>query len=91
MQYISSQMAGFFAQNLKEGWSGFTISQISGKADRILSHSLNLVLLLSGTNDTVRQPHGTPARLQALLLLADLSAVKAGDLKDGFHPNDRGL
>jgi lysophospholipase L1-like esterase len=110
----------------------------------------NVVLLLAGTNDMVRQPQGAPARLQTLteklvkavpgavvivgtipplggsfgskgkapkaagggpvgafnaalpqivktvagkggkVLLADLSAVKASDLKDGVHPNDVG-
>jgi lysophospholipase L1-like esterase len=152
VQYLGSQKAGSFPQNAHEGWSGYTISQISAKADRALQPrgalGPNVVLLLAGTNDMVREPKGAPARLQALaekivagsqgaalivgtipplggafgkrgggkgadggvdafnaalpnivkavagkggkVVLADLSAVKAGDLADGVHPNDRG-
>jgi lysophospholipase L1-like esterase len=66
VQYIGSQKTGSFPQNAHEGWSGFTISQISGKADRSLAQSPNVVLLLAGTNDMVREPKNAPARLQAL-------------------------
>jgi lysophospholipase L1-like esterase len=151
VQYLGSQKAGSFPQNANEGWSGFTITQISAKADRALQSqgrpAPNVVLLLAGTNDMVREPKGAPARLQTLaekivrsspgavlivgtipplggmfgsrggnakgggvtafneavpkvvksvadkggkVLLADLSAVTAGDLADGVHPNDKG-
>lgn len=150
VQSLGSLKSGSLPQNAHEGWSGYTIKQISGKADRTLQQrpGPNLVLLLAGTNDMVREPKGAPARLQTLVekilaspsgpalvvgtipplggmfgrggagkaadggvgayndgvkkvvkavadkggkvVLADLSAVKASDLADGVHPNDRG-
>jgi lysophospholipase L1-like esterase len=37
-----------------------------------------------------RRVVSTVAGKRGKVLVADLSAVKAGDLKDGIHPNDRG-
>jgi lysophospholipase L1-like esterase len=144
VQYVGSVKSGSFPQNANEGYPGYTISQISAKADRALQLNPNVVLLLAGTNDMARQPSGAAGRLQALaekivsqakgavlvvgtipplggafgkggsgggvnafnaalpgivkavagkggkVVLADLSAVKSSDLKDGVHPNDQG-
>ncbi|KAF2432141.1 SGNH hydrolase [Tothia fuscella] len=150
VEYVGSQKGGTFPQNSHEGWIGFTIEQISQRADdpKALGAKPNLVLLLAGTNDmTKNDPKGASAKLQKLVekivkkdagvvvilgtlppitatympngksdsaliisefnralpgmaraltekgakvLVADLSAVKLGDLKDLIHPDDAG-
>jgi lysophospholipase L1-like esterase len=68
VEYVGSQKTGSFPQNSNEGWIGFTIDQISAKADQpqALGTKPNLVLLLAGTNDMTRSPKGAPERLQQL-------------------------
>jgi lysophospholipase L1-like esterase len=68
VEFIGSQKSGSFPQNNHEGWGGFTIDQISVKADlpQALGGSPNLVLLLIGTNDMMRSPDGASQRLQQL-------------------------
>ncbi|KAF2666862.1 SGNH hydrolase, partial [Microthyrium microscopicum] len=51
---VGSTKSGNFAQNSHEGWSGYTITQISKKADNSLSKKPNVVLLMAGTNDMPR-------------------------------------
>jgi lysophospholipase L1-like esterase len=68
VEFVGSQKTGSFPQNDNEGWIGFTIEQISAKADnpKALGARPNLVLLLAGTNDITRNPNGAPQRLQRL-------------------------
>jgi lysophospholipase L1-like esterase len=68
VEYVGSQKAGSFPQNSHEGWIGFTIDQISAKADQpqALGAKPNLVLLLAGTNDMTRNPKPAPQKLQKL-------------------------
>ena len=51
VDYIGSQRAGNFEKPQNEGWSGFTIAQISSMADRSIKGKPNVILLMAGTND----------------------------------------
>jgi lysophospholipase L1-like esterase len=68
VEYVGSQKTGSFPQNSNEGWVGFTIDQISPKADQpqALGAKPNLVLLLAGTNDMTKNPKPAPQKLQKL-------------------------
>jgi lysophospholipase L1-like esterase len=68
VEYVGSQKTGSLLQNSNEGWVGYTIEQISERADdpKALGAKPNLVLLLAGTNDMTRNPKGAPQRLQRL-------------------------
>ena len=51
-----------------EGWSGYTIAQIQGKAANDLTSGANIILVHAGTNDTYgSDPTGAPARLSTLV------------------------
>jgi hypothetical protein len=51
-----------------EGWSGFTIAQIQGKAANDLTYGPHIILVHAGTNDTyMSDPSGAPARLSTLV------------------------
>jgi hypothetical protein len=51
-----------------EGWSGYTIAQIQGKAAGDLTYAPHMVLVHAGTNDTyMGDPTGAPARLSTLV------------------------
>ena len=51
-----------------EGWSGYTIAQIQGKAANDLTSGANIILVHAGTNDTYgSDPSGAPARLSTLV------------------------
>jgi hypothetical protein len=51
-----------------EGWSGYTIVQIQGKAANDLTSGANIILVHAGTNDTYgSDPTGAPMRLSMLV------------------------
>ncbi len=51
-----------------EGWSGYTIAQIQGKAANDLTSGAHIILVHAGTNDTYgSDPTGAPARLSTLV------------------------
>ncbi len=51
-----------------EGWSGYTIAQIQGKAANDLTSGVHIILVHAGTNDTYgSDPSGAPARLSTLV------------------------
>ncbi|HSY39993.1 MAG TPA: SGNH/GDSL hydrolase family protein, partial [Polyangia bacterium] len=51
-----------------EGWSGYTIAQIQGKAANDLTSGAHIILVHAGTNDTYgTDPTGAPARLSTLV------------------------
>jgi|HubBroStandDraft_6_1064221.scaffolds.fasta_scaffold241265_2 hypothetical protein len=51
-----------------EGWSGFTIAEIQGKAANDLTYGPHIILVHAGTNDTyMGDPSGAPARLSTLV------------------------
>jgi lysophospholipase L1-like esterase len=69
VQYIGSQRAGNMTNNLNEGHPGATIGQIAGFANRSLPQRPNLILLMVGTNDMIKDvdPVNAPQRLGNLL------------------------
>ena len=51
-----------------EGWSGYTIAQIQGKAAGDITYAPHMILVHAGTNDTyMGDPAGAPARLSTLV------------------------
>jgi hypothetical protein len=51
-----------------EGWSGYTITQIQGKAAGDVTYAPHMILVHAGTNDTyMTNPGGAPARLSTLV------------------------
>jgi hypothetical protein len=51
-----------------EGWSGYTIVQIQGKAAGDVTYAPHMILVHAGTNDTyMSDPAGAPARLSTLV------------------------
>ena len=51
-----------------EGWSGYTIAQIQGKAAGDVTYAPHMILVHAGTNDTyMSSPTGAPARLSTLV------------------------
>jgi hypothetical protein len=51
-----------------EGWSGYTIVQIQGKAAGDITYAPHMILVHAGTNDTyMGDPAGAPARLSTLV------------------------
>jgi hypothetical protein len=51
-----------------EGWSGYTIAQIQGKAAGDVTSAPHMILVHAGTNDTyMSDPGGAPARLSTLV------------------------
>jgi hypothetical protein len=51
-----------------EGWSGYTIVQIQGKAANDITAAPHIILVHAGTNDTYgSDPAGAPARLSTLV------------------------
>jgi lysophospholipase L1-like esterase len=70
---VGAQRSGNFPKPNNEGWSGYTINQISAKADKALTLKPNVVLLMAGTNDhgfgamMGQDPKTAPSRLEALI------------------------
>ena len=74
MTFVGSQMNGpTTATSMPfpkshEGWSGYTIAQIQGKAASDLTSGAHIILVHAGTNDTYgSDPSGAPARLSTLV------------------------
>jgi hypothetical protein len=74
MTFVGSQMngptmdAGMPFPMSHEGWSGYTIAQIQGKAANDLTSGVHIILVHAGTNDTYgSDPSGAPARLSTLV------------------------
>ena len=74
MTFVGSQMNGpTTAASMPfpkshEGWSGYTIAQIQGKAASDLTSGAHIILVHAGTNDTYgSDPSGAPARLSTLV------------------------
>jgi lysophospholipase L1-like esterase len=66
--FIGSVKSGNFAQPSHEGYSGYTISQISSMSDKSLPNKPNVITLMAGTNDMPRgDAKGAVTRLGALL------------------------
>ncbi|KAE9379471.1 carbohydrate esterase family 3 protein, partial [Stipitochalara longipes BDJ] len=69
VQYIGSQRSGNMTDNFNEGHPGAIISQIAGFANQSLPQRPNLILLMAGTNDMIKDvdPTNAPQRLGNLL------------------------
>jgi lysophospholipase L1-like esterase len=69
VQYIGSQRSGNMTDNFNEGHPGAIISQIAGFANQSLPQRPNLILLMAGTNDMIKDvdPANAPQRLGNLL------------------------
>jgi lysophospholipase L1-like esterase len=69
VQYIGSQRSGNMTDNFNEGHSGAIISQIADSANQSLPQRPNLILLMAGTNDMIKDvdPANAPQRLGNLL------------------------
>ncbi len=74
MTFVGSQMNGPTTvasmpfPKSHEGWSGYTIAQIQGKAASDLTSGAHIILVHAGTNDTYgTDPTGAPARLSTLV------------------------
>jgi lysophospholipase L1-like esterase len=65
--FIGSKKTGNFEQPSHEGWSGYTIAQISSMSEKSLPKKPNLITLMAGTNDMRGDAQGAPARLGALI------------------------
>jgi lysophospholipase L1-like esterase len=66
---IGSQRSGNITDNFNEGHPGAIISQIAGYANQSLPQRLNLIVLMAGTNDMIKDvdPANAPQRLGNLL------------------------
>ena len=60
LQYVGSVRSGNMTDNFNEGWPGYTINQIAGKAQLSLPERPNVVLLHAGTNDLNDDPPPDP-------------------------------
>jgi hypothetical protein len=74
MTFVGSQMNGPTTvasmpfPKSHEGWSGYTIVQIQGKAANDVTYGPNIILVHAGTNDTYgSDPTGAPMRLSMLV------------------------
>jgi lysophospholipase L1-like esterase len=74
MTFVGSQtngpttVAGMPFPKSHEGWSGYTIVQIQGKAANDVTAAPHIILVHAGTNDTYgNDPSGAPARLSTLV------------------------
>ena len=74
MTFVGSQMNGPTTDanmpfpKSHEGWSGYTIVQIQGKAANDIAAAPHIILVHAGTNDTYgSDPSGAPARLSTLV------------------------
>lgn len=74
MTFVGSQMNGpTTVANIPfpkshEGWSGYTIVQIQGKAANDVTYGPHIILVHAGTNDTyMSDPSGAPMRLSTLV------------------------
>jgi lysophospholipase L1-like esterase len=69
VQYIGSQRSGNMTDSFNEGHLGAIISQIAGFANQSLPQRPNLILLMAGTNDMIKDvdPANAPERLGSLL------------------------
>jgi lysophospholipase L1-like esterase len=68
VDFIGSKRSGNFAQPNHEGWSGYTITQISSMSERSLPKKPNVVLLMAGTNDMPRgDAKGASSKLGTLI------------------------
>jgi lysophospholipase L1-like esterase len=71
VEYVGSQRTGNFGKTNHEGYPGYTISQISAKADKALTFKPNVVCLMAGTNDMAwasKDPKPAAKRLKDLVL-----------------------
>jgi lysophospholipase L1-like esterase len=98
VEYVGNQKSGNFPQNNNEGWSGYTISQISNKADKGLAFKPNVVCLMGGTNDqSFGDPKSAPSKIQelakkiittlpdAVLVIGTLTPLNFGKSKGGIE------
>jgi lysophospholipase L1-like esterase len=69
VQYIGSQRSGNMTDNFNEGHPGAVIGQIASFANASLPQRPNLILLMAGTNDMIKDvdPSNAPQRLGNLL------------------------
>jgi len=73
VDFVGSQKSGNFAKPNHEGWSGYTINQISSMSERSLPKKPNVICLMGGTNDMAfgammgQDPTTAPTRLGALI------------------------
>jgi len=69
VEYVGSQRSGNMTDNYNEGHPGALISQIVGFANQSLPQRPNLILLMAGTNDMIKDvdPVNAPQRLGRLL------------------------
>ncbi|KAI9737115.1 MAG: hypothetical protein M1834_000706 [Cirrosporium novae-zelandiae] len=69
VEYIGSVTSGHMVDNHHEGHNGAIINQIAQFAKRSLGERPNVVLLMAGTNDMVKNvhPHHAPHRLGNLI------------------------
>jgi len=73
VDYVGSLKSGNFGKTSNSGYPGYTISQISAKADNDLERKPNVVCLMAGTNDYLwgstanQDPKTAPERITALV------------------------
>ncbi|MFM6188827.1 MAG: Ig-like domain-containing protein [Planktothrix sp.] len=82
VDFVGSQSNGNFSQNQHEGYSGWTISQITGGANNwITATNPDMVLLMIGTNDASSSGSTMASSLETLVnRITGISKFDNGDL-----------
>ena len=84
---VGSNVAGTMSDRDNEGWPGFEIDLIAGKAKcAVRTYQPNVITLLAGANDVNNNHDGAPARLEALIrqVISDDAGVTV--LVGGIQP-----
>ena len=84
---VGSNVAGTMSDRDNEGWPGFEIDLIAGKAKcAVRTYQPNVITVLAGANDVNNNHDGAPARLEALIrqVISDDAGVTV--LVGGIQP-----
>lgn len=89
VDWVGSVRVGTMADRDIEGWRGYRISQIAGKAEcAVKTYQPNLVTVLAGGNDVIQdyQMDGAIGRLESLVRQVITDSPKATVLVSGLQP-----
>ncbi|SDH91685.1 Repeat domain-containing protein [Sinosporangium album] len=89
VDWVGSLLVGRMADRETEGWRGFRINEIAGKAKcAVTTYQPNLITLLAGGNDVIQnyQMDGAIGRLEALIEQVSADAPGVTVLVAGIQP-----
>ncbi|GIM94809.1 hypothetical protein Ato02nite_066020 [Paractinoplanes toevensis] len=89
VDWVGSVRVGRMADREVEGWKGFILNDIAGKAScAVKAYQPNVVTLIAGGNDMIQpfDPDGAPARLEHLIEQITTDSPGATVLVAGMQP-----